>query len=126
MHNRVRSHIALLIYNIVFYGSLGLIIVSILQDLGLTSLLGAASIVGIATGFAAQTGLSNIISGIFLLVEDIFEINDTIMFGDKITGTVESIDLFSVKLRTPDGKLVRIPNEALLKNPVTNLSSKQK
>ena len=120
----LRTHIAVIIYTMVFYGSFGLLTVSILQDLGLTSLLGAAGIIGIATGFAAQTGLSNIISGIFLLVEDIFEINDVIMFGDKITGKVESINLFSVKLRTADNKLVRIPNEALLKNPVTNLSSK--
>lgn len=122
LQNHARNHVALLIYNVIFYGSLSLITISILQDLGLTSLLGAAGIIGIATGFAAQTGLSNIISGIFLLIEDVFEINDTIMFGDKITGKVESIDLFSVKLRTIDNKLVRIPNEALLKNPVINLT----
>src|ERR1700679_528765 len=65
LHNHVRNHIATLVSTVVLYGILGLIIVSILQDLGLTSLLGAAGILGIATGFAAQTGLSNIISGIF-------------------------------------------------------------
>lgn len=87
----------------------------------ITGILGAAGIIGIAVGFAAQASLSNVISGIFLILEDEFEIGDTLMFGDKM-GIVDSINLFSVSLHTEDNRLLRIPNESLLKNPFINLS----
>ena len=55
----------------IFYTGSIFIIISILYQLGfkLTALLGAAGIAGIAIGFAAQTSVSNIISGLFLISE---------------------------------------------------------
>ena len=87
----------------------------------LTALLGAAGIAGIAIGFASQTSVSNIISGLFLISEKPFEVGDLIKVDDT-KGNVLSIDLLSVKLRTLDNQLVRIPNESLIKNQVTNIT----
>jgi small-conductance mechanosensitive channel len=87
----------------------------------LTAVLGAAGIVGVAVGFAAQTSLSNIISGLFLISERPFEVGDIVKIGDT-TGVVETIDLLSVKLRTFDNRYVRIPNESLIKTEVTNVT----
>lgn len=98
-------------------------IASILQSMGinLSALLGAAGIAGIAIGFAAQTSVSNLISGLFLISEKSFQIGDVIQAGD-ITGIVMSIDLLSVKLQTFDNKFVRIPNETIIKTNVINIT----
>ena len=59
-----------------------------LMGFDILTLLGAASIIGVAVGFASQTSLSNIISGLFL----------------------------------PNNTMVRIPNEIIIKNPVSNIT----
>ncbi len=87
----------------------------------LSALLGAAGIAGIAIGFAAQTSVSNLISGLFLISEKPFQIGDIIQTGD-ITGTVMSIDLLSIKIQTFDNRFVRIPNETIIKTNVTNIT----
>tara|TARA_R100000789_G_scaffold38997_1_gene41109 strand:- start:92 stop:730 length:639 start_codon:yes stop_codon:yes gene_type:complete len=83
--------------------------------------LGAAGILTVAIGFASQTSASNIISGLFLVMEKPFEIGDTIEV-DATIGEVVAIDLLSVKLRTADNLYVRIPNETLIKTRVINRS----
>jgi small-conductance mechanosensitive channel len=86
-----------------------------------SALLGAAGIAGIALGFAAQTSVSNVISGLFLITEKAFVAGDVIRAGD-VTGTVKSIDVLSVKLVTFDNQLVRIPNETLIKSVIVNIT----
>jgi small-conductance mechanosensitive channel len=107
----------------IFYvGSIALVL-SVLDQLEfqMGALLGAAGVVGIALGFASQTSVSNIISGLFLVSERPFEVGDLIRVGDT-TGVVLSIDLLSVKLRTFDNQYVRLPNENMIKAQVNNLT----
>lgn len=120
---RFSQHIGVLAGRIILYTGLIFVGVTILHECGfnVTALLGAAGVLGVAIGFASQTSISNIISGFFLLIERSFSIGDTIKSGD-ITGIVESIDLLSVNVRTLDNKLVRLPNELVLKQCVTNLT----
>ncbi|MBN1349467.1 mechanosensitive ion channel family protein [candidate division KSB1 bacterium] len=108
---------------LVLYGGVTIIALSILNELGfkLSHLLGAAGIIGIAVGFASQTSVSNVISGLFLIAEKPFEVNDIITVGG-ITGQVLSIDMLSIKIRTFDNKYVRIPNETIIKSDVTNIT----
>jgi small-conductance mechanosensitive channel len=107
----------------VFYGIFILMLISALRELGfdLSVVLGAAGILSVAIGFASQTSASNLISGIFLMMERPFSISDVIRVGDT-TGEVISIDLLSVKLRTFDNLFVRIPNESMIKTQVTTLT----
>lgn len=72
-------------------------------------------------GFASQTSLSNIISGLFLVGEKQINLGDMIEVGG-ITGNVDSINLMSVQLRLPNNTMVRIPNEMIIKNPVSNIT----
>ena len=120
---RLRPQTNMLLRKGIFYTGSICIIISILYQLGFTlmAFLGAAGIVGIAIGFASQTSVSNIISGIFLISEQPFEVGDLIKVGDT-TGVVLSIDLLSIKLRTFDNQLIRIPNESLIKNQVNNVT----
>lgn len=100
-----------------------LVFVQGLRALGVdvVSILGAAGVMGVAIGFASQTSLSNLISGIFLISERSFKQGDYIKVAGE-EGTVESINLLSVFLRRPDNSLVRIPCETLIKSPVTNVT----
>lgn len=120
---RFSAQQGLVVGKIILYTGLTFIAISILRELGfkLSTVLGAAGIVGIAVGFASQTSVSNIISGLFLIAERPFEMNDIISVGDT-TGVVLSIDMLSVKLRTFDNKFVRIPNETIIKSEVTNVT----
>jgi small-conductance mechanosensitive channel len=114
---------AMLLRKGLFYIGSMIIILTVLHQLNfkMGALLGAAGIVGIAIGFASQTSVSNIISGLFLISERPFEVGDLIRVGDT-TGIVMSIDLMSVKLKTFDNQFVRLPNEDLIKTQVNNLT----
>jgi len=120
---RFSQQTAMLVKKGIFYIGAFIILVSVLRQLGfkLTALLGAAGIAGIAIGFAAQTSVSNIISGLFLISEKPFAVGDVIKVGGTM-GIILSIDLLSVKLRTFDNLYVRIPNEQLIKTEVTNIT----
>lgn len=87
----------------------------------LTLFLGAAGVVTVAAGFAAQTSAANIISGLFLVGERPFSVGDIIQFEGTI-GKIISVDLLSVKVSTLDNLFIRIPNELMLKKRITNLS----
>lgn len=123
MSSRFSRHHVMLVSRGAFYIIFAIFLVSSLQHLGfkLSVLLGAAGVFTVAISFAAQTAASNLISGIFLLFERPFKMGDNIEVKG-ISGIVESIDLLSTKLKTADNKLVRIPNEALIKSEITNLS----
>jgi small-conductance mechanosensitive channel len=92
-----------------------------LEEMGfkLNVVLGAAGVLTVAVGFAAQTTLSNLISGFFLFGERPFRVGDLIEV-DGLLGEVLSVDMMATALRTPDNRFVRIPNELVLKTKVTN------
>lgn len=98
-----------------------IVILIVLSMLGIkiNSILGAAGIAGIAIGFAAQTSISNIISGFFVLGEQTIKIGDYITVDDK-SGTVCEITLLAIKVITPDNHLIRIPNETIIKSNLVN------
>lgn len=116
-------YLSMILSKSVYYIGWFLIIMSALSQFGIntTQILGAAGILGVALGFASQTSVSNIISGIFLVAEKPYVIGDRIQVGD-IVGKVASIDLLSVKLVTSDNDFIRIPNEFLIKNSFINLT----
>lgn len=105
------------------YSGVTIVWMIVLAQLGLnlTALLGAAGIIGIAVGFAAQTSVSNVISGVFLISEKSFAVGDVIRVGG-FSGVVLTIDLLSVKIRTFDNQYIRLPNETLIKTEVTNVT----
>lgn len=72
-------------------------------------LLASAGIVGVAIGFGAQSLVKDVITGIFMLVEDQYGVGDVIDAGPAV-GTVESVGLRVTKLRADDGTLWFIPN----------------
>jgi len=94
---------------------------TLIQGVGvdITAVLGAAGVAGVAIGFAAQSSLSNLISGLFLLLEHPFKVGDWIEV-EGVSGYVHSVELISTYIRTFDNRLVRIPNELVSKSKLTN------
>lgn len=120
---RFREQSRELLRKSLLYSGTALLFVVILNATGVSigGLLGAAGIVGIAIGIASQTSLSNVISGLFLVSERFLEIGEIVRI-DENTGTVFSIDLLSIKLKTFDNVIVRIPNQNLIERTITNIT----
>ncbi|KAA3620048.1 MAG: mechanosensitive ion channel family protein [Calditrichaeota bacterium] len=120
---KVSAQLSMIFQKLISYTGYIIITFSILNIFGfeMSTLLGAAGIIGIAIGFASQTSVSNIISGWFLIAEKPFEVTDVITVG-SVSGVVLSVDMLSIKLRTFDNKYVRIPNETIIKTEVTNIT----
>ena len=87
----------------------------------LSAIWGAAGITGVAIGFAAQTTLSNLISGLFVLTEGSIHVGDSISLND-ISGVVDAISLLSTRIHTHDNQMVRIPNSSIINNNLINNS----
>lgn len=85
----------------------------------LSAIWGAAGIAGVAIGFAAQTSVSNLISGIFIVSEKSIKLGDTIIING-VTGVVDTISLLSVRVHTYDNQMVRIPNSSIINSILTN------
>ena len=121
LRRRLKAQEAMLVKRLSYYLLFSLVIIATLHQLGidLGLLLGAAGILSVAIGFASQTSASNVISGIFLIAERPFVIGDILEVDGKV-GEVISIDLLSVKLRTFDNVMMRVPNEQMIKTTVIN------
>jgi len=123
LHHRLGQQGGELLARIVRYAGYVTVLVTVLQQFGfnLAAVLGAAGIAGVAVGFASQTSLSNLISGLFIVGERPFEKGDIIEVGTFV-GTVEEIGLMALTLRTFDNRSVRIPNETLVKTNVVTVT----
>lgn len=97
------------------------LIVFVLPTLGVkpSGLLVAGGIAGIILGFASQSIVSNLISGIFLMLERPIKIGNQVNI-DGISGFVEDINIISTIIRTYDGLFVRIPNEKVFTTNIKN------
>lgn len=113
----------MLVSKLINYIGFGILFMIIMSELGikLSTLLGAAGILGLAIGVASQKSLGNIISGLFMVTEKSFEIGDIIKVGE-LKGVVHSVELLAIMLKTFDNMLIRIPNERLISTEVINIT----
>ncbi|MDR2758377.1 MAG: mechanosensitive ion channel family protein [Spirochaetaceae bacterium] len=123
LKGRITEQRAFMVRKGINYTGMVLAILFVFKNLGvdMSAILGAAGVAGIVFGFAAQTSMSSLISGFFLLSEKPFQLGDAIKVDD-ITGIVLSVDLLSVKIRTYDNLFVRIPNETIIKSNLTTIT----
>jgi small-conductance mechanosensitive channel len=117
-----RQRMMIISRTVAYTGYTGMVFIVIRElNYDLTALFGAAGVVGIIIGVASQTSIGNIISGLFLVSEKSFELGDVIRIGDK-TGTVYSIDLLSIKIKTYENLLIRIPNQTVISTELVNVT----
>ena len=78
---------------------------------------------GVCAGLAVNGALSNLAGGVLLILTRPFRIDDFIE-AQGYMGTVEDIHIVNTRLRTPDNKVVYIPNGALSTGNIVNYSEK--
>jgi len=78
----------------------------------LAPLLASAGVAGIAIGLAAQNIVKDVLNGILILVEDQFNVGDTVRLAG-VAGVVEAMTLRKTTVRDPDGTLYVIPNSQI-------------
>ncbi len=83
----------------------------VLGELGvnLGPLIAGAGILGVAIGFGSQAVVADLLTGIFMLIEDQYGVGDSIDVGEA-SGTVESVGLRTTRIRSLDGTLWHVPN----------------
>jgi small conductance mechanosensitive channel len=86
----------------------------------LAPLLASAGVAGIAIGLAAQNIVKDVLNGILILIEDQFDVGDTVRLAG-LAGTVEAMTLRKTTVRDVDGTLYIIPNSQI--TTVANLSA---
>lgn len=88
----------------------------VLQVLGipLAPVLASAGVGGLALGFGAQSLVKDLLSGVFMIVEDQYGVGDVVDTGD-VVGTVEEVTLRITKIRDYDGVIWYIRNGEIIR-----------
>jgi len=84
------------------------------------TLLAGAGILAVAIGFASQHALSNVISGVFIVVFRPFRVNDRISLRDTLAGVVEDITLRHTVIRDFENRRIIIPNSLISEEILIN------
>ncbi|TMO70005.1 mechanosensitive ion channel family protein [Pseudoalteromonas aurantia] len=115
----VGGFVANIIYALVFAATILMALSQVgIQTTSFIAILGAA---GLAVGLALQGSLSNFASGVLIIMLRPFKSGDFIEAGGK-SGSVEKIEIFSTELRTPDNKVIIMPNSAIMSGAIVNYS----
>lgn len=109
--------------NFVYGMGLVFIIIMALGRIGIetSSVIAVLGAAGLAVGFALQNSLSNFAAGILLLLFRPIRVGDYIEAGGA-AGTVDEIHIFTTKLKTPDNKVIFIPNGTIASGNIVNYS----
>lgn len=96
------------------------------QSLGIpiTSLVAALSVAGVALSLALQGLLSNLFSGITILMTRPIAVSDFVELGGQC-GTVKEIGLFYTKIATVDNKIIFVPNGDITSGKIINYSAEE-
>lgn len=93
----------------------------ILGEVGvnIAPLLAGAGVVGIAIGFGSQRLVQDVITGVFLLMENVMQVGDSVTLA-SLSGTIENLSVRTIRLRALDGSVHVIPFSAV--TTVTNMT----
>lgn len=111
-----------LLRNVLLGALLLVVAISTLANLGLnvTPLLAGAGVIGLAIGFGAQSLVQDVITGLFILIEDTISIGDSIEVDGGHAGVVENLTVRTVRLRDGQGAIHSVPFSQI--KTVKNLS----
>lgn len=107
--------------NFSYYLFLVILVLLFLSQLGIetTSLIAILGTASLAVGLALQGSLANLAAGILLVIFRYFRVGDRIEVAG-VMGKVESIQILSTTLCTPDNRLVTIPNKQIIDSNIIN------
>ena len=102
-----------------------LVIITVLTSLGVnpTSMLAVLGAAGLAVGLALKDSLSNIASGVMLIVLRPFREGDFVQAAG-LEGIIEEVRIFQTRMRTLDNRLIVLPNSLITTAPIINFTAK--
>ena len=102
-----------------------LVIITALTSLGVnpTSMLAVLGAAGLAVGLALRDSLSNIASGVMLIVLRPFREGDFVQAA-SLEGIIEEVRIFQTRMRTVDNRLIVLPNSLITTAPIINFTAK--
>lgn len=122
-HRRADAELSLLLGRIVQWSLVGAVVLFAADQIGLdiTAFLTGLGILGFTVGFALQDVSKNFVAGILILIQQPFDLGDTIEVG-SFQGDVLNINLRDTEIRTLEGLRVLIPNGDVFTSPIVNYS----
>ena len=126
-NRKVEPAISSFVTNLCYFGVMIFVIIAALSQVGVetTSAIAVIGAAGLAVGLALQGALANFAAGFLMLIFKPFKVDDFIE-GGGASGIVEELHIFTTQLRTPDNKLVIIPNAKIMGDNIINYSAKDK
>ncbi len=121
---KLEANVKNLIKNAVKVALWALTVIIVADSLGIStaSLVAVVSIAGLALSLSVQDIMSNLFSGIVIIINHLFKAGDFIEIGGKM-GVIEKVDLFHTTIKTVDNKVISVPNKEVASASVTNYSS---
>jgi small conductance mechanosensitive channel len=100
-----------------------LLLISVASMVGIetTSFIAVLGAAGLAIGLALQGSLANFAGGVLVLIFKPYKVGD-FLDAAGVTGVVSEIQIFNTVLKTPDNKVVIVPNGAISNGIITNFS----
>ena len=113
--------------NIAYAAMVVIVILAALQSLGFTpaSLFAVLGAAGLGIGLALKDSLSNLVAGFQLIVQRPFRAGDYVIAAN-LEGTVEQVRIFQTRLRTPDNRVMIVPNSLITAAAITNFTATMK
>lgn len=110
--------------SIIYMTLLVLVALAAAQKLGIpiTSFFAVLGAAGLAIGLALKDSLSNFSSGVMLIFFRPFRAGDYVEAGG-VSGTIDSISIFNTIMKTPDNRVITVPNSHIYAGTITNFSA---
>ena len=111
--------------NMAYAVMLVVVLITAMQKIGVstTSLLAVLGAAGLAVGLAMKDSLSNIASGVMLIVLRPFRDGDYVQAAG-LEGIIEEVRIFQTRMRTLDNRLIVLPNSLITTAPIINFTAK--
>lgn len=115
----VISFLSAIIKSVIFIAAVLMALSQVgVQTTSFIAILGAA---GLAIGLSLQGSLANMASGVLIIMFRPFRAGEYVDAGG-VSGTVQEVNIFQTVLKTPDNKVVFVPNAQVTGQPITNYS----
>lgn len=122
---KVDAMLAKFIGNLVYVALLTFVALAAINQLGVqtTSFIAVIGAAGLAIGLALQGSLANLAAGVLIILFRPYKVGDYIE-GGGVAGTVEEVQIFTTILKTPDNKMIIVPNGQIMGGTITNYSAR--
>jgi len=112
------------ISNIAYWLIMAFVIIATISELGVQTagFIAAVGAAGLAIGLAMQGSLSNFAAGVLIVMFRHYKVGDYIEAGG-VGGSVVAVQILTTTLKTPDNKIIIIPNSQIMDGIITNYSA---